>query len=237
MKILAIESSAKAACVAVCDDNKLIAQYFQNAGLTHSRTLLKMAEDVLADLNMTMTDIELVAVASGPGSFTGVRIGVSAAIGLAWGADIPVCGVSSLEAMAHHIDEPNTIICPVMDARRGQVYTGLFEYHDGRIRRLGPDRAISATELAEEAVSSGRIYTLLGDGAQLCFEAFVQTGAGCRLASPLLRLQTAWGVACACVYGEKIPPQELTPTYLRVSQAERERLEKASQNNSASPSD
>lgn len=233
MNILAIESSAKAASVALCRDNELLAQYFQNSGLTHSRTLLKMTEDLLANLGLTINDLDVIAVASGPGSFTGVRIGVSAAIGLAWGADLPVSGVSTLEAMALQIEEPDFIICPVMDARRNQVYTASFEFADGQLRRLSPDRAISIDELCTEAQSASRLYMLLGDGSMMCYKAFQDAGISSRIAPQLLRLQTAWGVARAALDAPRLSPNELTPNYLRVSQAERERLEKLEQTGSA----
>ena len=229
MKIFAIESSAKAASVALCEYDVLIAQYFQNSGLTHSRTLLKMAEDLLKNIGLTVQELDLVAVASGPGSFTGIRIGVSAAIGLAWGADKQVCGVSTLEAMAHHIQEPDFIICPVMDARRQQVYNALFEYKDGSIVRLAPDRALSVMDLIAEAESHEKPYMLLGDGSQMCYNAFLESGITVRLAAPLLRLQTAWGVACASISAPNVSPNALQPNYLRVSQAERERTEKTGQ--------
>ncbi len=225
MKILAIESSAKAASVALCDDNTLIAQYFMNAGLTHSATLLKMIDDMLRNLGLEARDLDLIAAANGPGSFTGIRIGVSAAIGLSLGAGLPVCGVSTLEAMARQIEEP-AVICPVMDARRNQVYTATFLYADGCYKRLTPDRAIPASELAAEAHDSGKPYILLGDGYKLAGEAFSAAHAGFRLAPTLLRLQSAWGVACASLDAPKLSPSELKPNYLRVSQAERERQEK-----------
>ncbi len=223
MKILAIESSAKAASVALCDGGVLIGQYFMNAGLTHSATLLKMAEDLLSHFNLTVNQLDAVAVANGPGSFTGIRIGVSAAIGLSWGAQIPVCGVSTLEAMACQVEEPAAVICPVMDARREQVYTATFEYADGSILRLSPDRAIPVAELAAEAAVSDKTYILLGDGANLARDAFFTAGAPFRLAPSLIRLQSAWGVACAAQRAPTVSPYELQPNYLRVSQAERER--------------
>ena len=226
MKVLAIESSAKAASVALCDGSNLLAQYFMNSGLTHSATLLKMTEDLLNNLALNIRDLDYIAVANGPGSFTGIRIGVSAAIGLCWGAALPVCGVSTCAAMAHHIEEPDTVICPVMDARRDQVYTASFKYADGCITRLTPDRAIPVTELAAEAVSSDKPYILLGDGAELAREAFTASGAVFRLAPSLLRLQSAWGVARASLDAPKVSANELEPNYLRVSQAERERREK-----------
>jgi tRNA threonylcarbamoyladenosine biosynthesis protein TsaB len=175
MKILAIESSAKAASVALSDGGRLAAQYFLSAGLTHSATLMKMAEDLLATLGLEPRGLDCVAVVHGPGSFTGIRIGVSAAIGLAWGADLPACGVSTLEAMAHQLPEPDAVICPVMDARRNEVYTASFRYEDGRIKRLGEDRAIPVTDLASEAAASNQPYILLGDGAELAREAFASS--------------------------------------------------------------
>jgi tRNA threonylcarbamoyladenosine biosynthesis protein TsaB len=226
MKIFAIESSAKAASVAVCLDGELLAQYFQNTGLTHSKTLLKMAEDLLLSSGMNLRDFDAVAVARGPGSFTGIRIGVSAAIGLSWGSDLPVCGVSTLEAMAHLADAAESVVCPVMDARREQVYNALFLSSAGLVERRTPDRAISVAALIDEAKNSGRRYYLLGDGAVLCRKAFLAAGVPCVLAPPHLRLQNAWGVACAAQNAPKSAPGELVPVYLRVSQAERERLEK-----------
>jgi tRNA threonylcarbamoyladenosine biosynthesis protein TsaB len=229
MKILALESSAKAASVALCDGSELIVQYFQNSGHTHSRTLMKMTGELLDNVGLTLSALDYIAVASGPGSFTGIRIGVSAAIGLAWGADKPVCGVSTLEAMAYHIEEPDYIICPVMDARREQVYNALFRHHDGSVTRLAPDRAISVPELIDGAKAANKPYMLLGDGALLCYNAFLENGISCRLAPPLLRLQSAWGVACASLNMPKVSPETLQPNYLRVSQAERERTLKTGQ--------
>ena len=230
MKILALESSAKAASVAVCEDKTLIAQYFMNSGMTHSTTLLKMAEDMLSNLGLEVAALDYIAAANGPGSFTGIRIGVSAAIGLAWGADLPVCGVSTLEAMAHQIEEPDRVICPVMDARREQVYTACFEYEDDALKRLTPDRAISVNDLADEAVRSGKPYILLGDGTQLACSAFTEAGAAFTPAPTLLRLQNAWGVAMASLEAPKVSPDELVPNYLRVSQAERERAARLREN-------
>ena len=150
MLILALESSAKPASVAVCSDGEMLGQYFQNSALTHSRTLLAMAESLLKNLGINAADIELVAVSRGPGSFTGIRIGVSAAKGLAWGIGKPVCGVSTLEAMAYQTQGIAALVCPVMDARRGQVYNALFACGNGKPTRLCEDRAISLQDLAGE---------------------------------------------------------------------------------------
>ncbi len=223
MNILALESSARAASAAVCRDGELIAQYYQSSGLTHSRTLLAMARDMLASLGMTVSDMDGIAVARGPGSFTGIRIGVAAAKGLAWGAEKPLCGVSTLEAMAYHCQSPSLVICPVMDARRSEVYNALFEF-DGELKRLSPDRAISLEALSEDAKKSKKKYFLVGDGANLCYNFFLEKNIPCVLAPENIRLQSAWGVAIAAKAGLFADPGAVEPNYLRLSQAERERL-------------
>ena len=153
MRILAIESSAKAASVALTDDNSLVSQYFQASALTHSRTLLCMVRDLLANLELSIEDVDAIAVAKGPGSFTGIRIGMAAAKGLAWGAGKPIYGVSTLEAMAFHLsDRKNVVICPAMDARRGEIYNAKFSFDcTGRPVRLCQDRAIPVSLLIDEA--------------------------------------------------------------------------------------
>ncbi len=163
-------------------------------------------------------------MARGPGSFTGVRIGVAAAKGLAWGADKPVCGVSTLEAMAYHLSDREGLICPVMDARRSQVYNALFE--GKTLNRLVPDRAIALEELAEEIKNSGKTVYLVGDGAGITLEFFNNVGIDAALAPEPLLFQSAWGVAMAAENGEFSSPDDLFPVYLRLSQAERERLAK-----------
>ena len=226
MKILSLESSAKAASVAITSDGALVAQYMQCSGLTHSRTLLAMAEDILKNNELTLDDIDVVAVANGPGSFTGVRIGVAAAKGLAWGADKPVCGVSTLEAMAHHLADREGIVAAVMDARRGQVYNALFEASNGALKRLCPDRAIAIDEFKAEIAAIGKKCFLVGDGAVLCYNILKDEGVEAVLAPEPLRFQSAWGVACAADGAPTQPCGELEPNYLRLSQAERERAER-----------
>ena len=129
MLILGLESSAKAASAALCRDGELLGQYTQCSGLTHSRTLLPMVEDLLKNTETKLADVDAVAVARGPGSFTGIRIGVSTAKGLAWGAQKPAIGVSTLEAMAYHgiAAGEGALVCTAMDARRSQIYNALFE--------------------------------------------------------------------------------------------------------------
>ena len=150
MRILAFESSAKAASVAILQDGALLGEYFQNSGQTHSRTLAKMAEDLLANCDLTVADIDAVAVAAGPGSFTGVRIGVAAAKGLVWARELPCYGVSTLEAMVRGAAMCDGVYCACMDARRAQVYNAVFSVEDGKLLRLSEDRAISIEELGAE---------------------------------------------------------------------------------------
>ncbi len=228
MKILALESSATAASVALCEDEALIAQSFRDTGLTHSQTLLPMTEELLAHCGLTVADLDLIAVAAGPGSFTGLRIGVATAKGLAWAAQLPCAGCSTLEAMAWNLAGLDGELCAAMDARRHQVYNARFRAENGTITRLTEDRAIALEDLIEELRGTKTTQIVLGDGAQLCCEALTAAGIPARLAPPNLRQQTAWGVARLGLElakaGRTVPPEELVPVYHRLSQAERERL-------------
>ena len=226
MLILAFESSAKAASVALVRDGKLLAQSLQVSALTHSRTLLPMAEDLLKNTGLTLRDVDAIAVAQGPGSFTGIRIGVSTVKGLCWGAEKPCFGVSTLEAMAWHGLAAGGLICPVMDARRSQVDNALFRIEDGRPVRLCPDRAISLEELLSELLALGESAFLVGDGAALAKAYFDAHALPCRLAPDDLVWQDAWGVAMAAQGKTPVPGAALLPVYLRLSQAERERQER-----------
>ena len=231
MLILAFESTAKAASAALVRDGKLVSQYSQCSGLTHSRTLLPMGEDMLKNAELTLGDVDLIAVAHGPGSFTGVRIGVSMVKGLAWAADKPCVGVSTLEAMAWHGLAAGGLICPVMDARRSQVYNALFRMEDGRPVRLTEDRPIALTELAEELRAYKERVFLVGDGAELSFRTLSALSLPCDLAPENLRMQSAWGVAMAAMDKEPGSADSLLPVYLRLSQAERERQERLDREN------
>ena len=172
MLILGIESSAKAASAALVRDGELVGQYFQCSGLTHSATLLPMAEQLLASTGTDKSELDAVAVARGPGSFTGVRIGVAAVKGLCWALEKPAIGVSTLEAMAWNgANLPEgSLVCCCMDARRSQVYNALFAIKDGRPERLVPDRAVSLAELADDLAARGEAPFLTGDGARLVSE-------------------------------------------------------------------
>ena len=230
MLILAFETSAKAGSVALMDETALLGESYCNTGLTHSQTLLAMAQDLLKSCGKTPADVTAVAAAAGPGSFTGVRIGVAAAKGFAWGSQIPCCGVSTLEAMMLNLGIWDGIVCPVMDARRAQVYNALFEMRQGVATRLTEDRAIALAELAEELKNLQKPVFLVGDGSNLCYNTLKDTVSGLILPAEHRMHQRAAGVALAAramlLRGETPCGAELTPNYLRLSQAERERLEK-----------
>ena len=230
MLTLAFESSAKAASVALCEDGRLISQVIQCSGLTHSRTLLPMAEDLLKNAEMEMKQIDSFAVAQGPGSFTGIRIGIATVKGLAWAADKPCIGVSTLAAMAWNGVAAGGLICAVMDARRSEVYNALFRIEDGRPVRLCPDRAISLSALTEELRERGEAPFLVGDGAELASAFFREQHLEHRVPPENLRWQNAWGVAMEAAGKELCTSQELLPVYLRLSQAERERQARLSRN-------
>ena len=223
MLILAFESSARAASVALVEDGRLISQYSQCSGLTHSRTLLPMAEDMLKNAELSLDKVDLFAVAHGPGSFTGIRIGVSTVKGLAWAADKPCVGVSTLEAMAWHGLAAGGLVCPVMDARRSQVYNALFQVENGKPVRLCEDRPIALSQLAEELRTLNAPAFLIGDGAELAEKYLREQAIPCTVAPENLRWQSAWGVAMAAMDKEPSSADALLPVYLRLSQAERER--------------
>ena len=226
MLVLAFESSAKAASVALCKDGQLLSQYSQCTALTHSRTLLPMAEDLLKNAELSLDAVDLFAVAHGPGSFTGIRIGVSTVKGLAWATGKPCVGVSTLEAMAWHGLAAGGVICPVMDARRQQVYNALFRIVDGKPVRLCPDRPIALEELGQELRQLDEPVFLVGDGAALTARFWEAQGLPFRVAPENLLWQSGWGVAMAALDKEPAGTDALLPVYLRLSQAERERQER-----------
>ena len=230
MLILAFETSAKAASVALLDDKKLLGESYQNTGLTHSQTLMVMAEDLLKQCGKTVSDVTAVAVAEGPGSFTGVRIGVAAAKGFAWGRDLPCYGVSTLEAMAESLGVWQGYVCPCMDARRSQVYNALFYVNQGKIQRIAEDRAIALTDLGEELKNLEDPIFLVGDGAVLYYNTLSKDVPGLVLPPEHRQHQRAVGVALLAAKkiaaGEPGDGNALNPNYLRLSQAERERMEK-----------
>jgi len=226
MRILALETSAKSVSAAVVEDGLVLASAFQCTALTHSRTLMPMVDAMLKNAELALPSVDLFAVSAGPGSFTGLRIGISALKGLAWTLDRPCVGVSTLEAMAQNLAHTDALLVGAMDARRSQVYNALFRAEGGVLTRLCPDRAIALEELCA-LLPAGERTLVLGDGAQLAYDCFTARGIPCALAPAALRYQNAVGVALAAerafARGEAVSAQALRPVYLRPSQAERER--------------
>lgn len=231
MLLLAFETSAKAASVALFEGNTLLGEQYQNTGLTHSQTLLVMAQDLLAQCGKKAADVTAVAVANGPGSFTGVRIGVAAAKGFAWGGECPIYGVSTLEAMALGLGVFEGYVCPVMDARRSQVYNALFYANQGKLERITPDRAIALSDLEEELKNLKKSVFLVGDGSKLCYNTLSEAVPHLVMPPESRMHQRAVGVGLAALaQGNPDDPAGLSPNYLRLSQAERERNERLNKN-------
>ena len=224
MLILALDSSASPASAALLEDGKILSEFYINTKQTHSQTLMPMAEAVLRLSAKTLDDVDCLAVSAGPGSFTGVRIGVSCVKGLAMARNIPCAGVSTLRAMAENARGMDGVVCAVMDARCGQVYNALFRVENGEIERLCADRALPISELYAECKAYGDKLLLVGDGAALCHKTFSAFGA--RLLQPQQQFQRASGVAIAAqeqlCAGQTVTPDALMPIYLRLPQAERE---------------
>jgi len=228
--LLAFETSAKAASVALFEGSRLLGEQYQNTGLTHSQTLMVMAQELLIQCGKKTSDVEAAAVANGPGSFTGVRIGAAAAKGFAWGAEIPLYGVSTLEAMALGLGVWEGYICPVMDARRSQVYNALFYVNQGEVTRITEDRAIALSELGQEIKKYEKPVFLVGDGSNLCYNALLESVPNLVLPPEHRLHQRAVGVGLAALKqidaGAAGDGKTLVPNYLRLSQAEREKLER-----------
>ncbi len=229
MKILAIECSATPASVAVLDNEKLLASAFVNVKLTHSQTLMPMIENALKAAKININDIEGFAISNGPGSFTGVRIGISAVKGLAAAKKLPCVAVSTLYAMAQSYIDTDCIVCAVMDARCNQLYNALFDIQNGEITRLTEDRALLCNELYEEiknlSQSSSKCVIIVGDGAEIFYKIASQL-ENVKKAHPSREFQNAVGVGYAALNGfetgNTLTPNELLPFYLRLPQAERE---------------
>lgn len=230
LMLLAFETSAKAASVALFKGNTLLGEAYQNTGLTHSQTLLTMAEDLLKNCGAGVNDLKGVAVAAGPGSFTGIRIGVAAAKGLAWGKELPCWGVSTLEAMALGFGSQDGYVLATMDARRNQVYTALFFVEKGVLTCVFEDCAIALTELKERIETLDKPIFLVGDGSLLTYNTLKADIPALILPPEHKMHQRAVGVGLAAMAaiarGEAGDAESLAPNYLRLSQAERERMEK-----------
>lgn len=225
MKILALESSAKAASVAVTEDGCLLGECFVNTPRTHSETLLPLCASLLDTLQLCPSDIEAYAVAAGPGSFTGLRIGIATVKGM-MAADHKRCApVSTLLALAYNLIGTSGLVCAAMDARCNQVYQALFRVDGEQVIRLTEDRAVMISQLEQELSAWKEPITLVGDGAALCTKKMSLDTL--RIAPERIRHQRASSVALAAsqmTSGAFLCGADLAPVYLRLPQAERERL-------------
>ena len=230
MKILAFDSTAKIASVSVTENDKEIATFNVNNGLTQSELLLPMAEDALRRVGISFSDVDLFCATMGPGSFTGVRIGAALVKGLAFGRNIPCVEVSTLDSLAENLAGLSGVIVPVMDARRNQVYTAIFKSKDGTVERLTEDKAISIDELSALLEGYNETIYLVGDGYAVAKTGLLKKGITTADTPALLINENAYSTAKVAyrkyLKGEITADKDVTPTYLRVPQAERERLEK-----------
>ena len=231
MKILALDSTAIAASVALCEDETLLGEYTIQNGNTHSETLLPMIESLCKHFSLSADEIDLFALSAGPGSFTGVRIGAATLKGLAFGKNKICIGVSTLEALALNLALSDGLICPVMNARRKQVYTALFRSKKGVLERLMPDCAIAISELDKRLAAYDEPIRLCGDGYDVTAELLTHS----ILPTPhRLRPQSAYSVAQVALQlyrsGIRTTDAQISPIYLRLPQAERERLEREQRN-------
>ncbi|MEG0546368.1 MAG: tRNA (adenosine(37)-N6)-threonylcarbamoyltransferase complex dimerization subunit type 1 TsaB [Oscillospiraceae bacterium] len=223
MKILSIESSATSASVAVCDNKKLLCEFYTNVGLTHSQTIMPMVENSLKIADIDINSIDIFAVSYGPGSFTGIRIGISSIKGMADALKKPCFAVSTLETIAYPFIDFNGVVISVMDARCNQVYTASFE--NGK--RLCSDDAILIDELSDRIKNYKKDVILCGDGAEMCYNILKEKNDGLFLAPVTNRFQKASSVAFLAEekllsFEKTVSASELLPLYLRLPQAERE---------------
>ena len=230
MNILSIDTSAQVASVCILDETGILSEFNVNVKLTHSQTLMPMCEAALDCAKISLEQIGTFAVSAGPGSFTGVRIGVSAVKGLAASSGKPCIPVSTLEGLAYNLQPESGILCAAMDARCAQVYNALFRWEDGSLRRLCEDRAVSIEALGKELEQFGENIFLVGDGADLCYNKLKEALPSLERVPPHLRFQRAASVGLAALErakaGKTCTAAELMPVYLRLPQAERELLKK-----------
>lgn len=229
MKILGIDSSAKSASVAVVDNGKILSNFYINTGLTHSQTLMPMLENALECSGVKLKDIDLIAINIGPGSFTGIRIGVAAAKGLADTLNVKVCPVSTLESMAYNMIQSDCVVVAVMDARCSQVYTALFRVKDGVVERISADDALLIDQLADKLKDINEEIILVGDGADLCYKSMSDKISNLKIAAEANKYQNATSV---CFVAQNVSSEnylegkDIVPEYLRLPQAERELINK-----------
>ena len=225
MTILAIDSSATTAGCAIYRDGRPLAHCLEKSGLTHSQTLLPLIDRVLKEAELSISDIDRIAVSVGPGSFTGIRIGISTVKGIAFTNKIPCIEVSTLDAIAYGASELNGYIASVMDARREQVYNALYKVNDGVVEKLTEDRAIAIAELAQEIAKLDGDVWFCGDGAALCYNKLKDQLPNVNIAPDAVIYQSGDGVALAAIsagQAAEVAHDALKPRYLRLPQAERE---------------
>lgn len=236
MKVLAIESSAITASVAIMTEETLIAEYTINYKKTHSQTLLPMIDEVCRMTETDVADIDVVAVSDGPGSFTGLRIGAATGKGIALAKDKPMVAVPTLEGMAYNFMQDKRLICPIMDARRNHLYTGVYKFEDNKLVCVHNQCLVSYEELADILNKLGEEVIFTGDGINVAGD-YLKDNLTCAYSfgTPNNRTQRASGVALAALNmakeGKLINSDELKPDYLRPSQAEREHEAKKSAEN------
>lgn len=235
MKVLGIDSSGLVASVAIVEDDILLAEYTVNYKKTHSQTLLPMLKEIGDMINLDLNSLDAIAIAAGPGSFTGLRIGSATAKGLGLALDKPIIPVPTVDGLAYDLWGTDKIVCPIMDARRNQVYTGIYEFCDGKLQILENQMAVSVTEIAEKLNALGREVIFLGDGVPVYRKTLAEVmKIPYSFAPAHMNRQRASAVAVLgaqyYVQGRAESAMEHKPDYLRLSQAERERKEREEQN-------
>lgn len=229
MKILALDTSSQAASCAVIEDNKLIAENFLNNALTHSQTIMPMVEFTLKNAGFSLNDIDLLATNTGPGSFTGLRIGISCIKGMSYAMDIPCAAISTLHSLSFNIIYHNGYIVPCMDARREQIYTAIFYCNNANLKRISKDCAVPIQEYKKELKKVDKPIILVGDGAEKTYNILCEDIKNIAVAPNNLlhqRAASTAAIAAKISTGEYIAANELNPKYLRLPAAERERIEK-----------
>lgn len=231
MKLLALDSSGLVASVAIVTEEVMLAEYTVNYKKTHSQTLLPMLDEIIKMVELDLSEVDAIAVAAGPGSFTGLRIGSATAKGLGLALKKPIIAVPTLEALAYNLYGTECIICPMMDARRNQVYTGLYEFKDNEFHIIKQQAALAVEDILEEINRIGRKVIFLGDGTAVYKHVIIEkTTAKYQFAPLHLNRQRAGSIgALGFKYYQNNEIQsamEHEPVYLRLSQAERERAER-----------
>ncbi|MGN0621372.1 MAG: tRNA (adenosine(37)-N6)-threonylcarbamoyltransferase complex dimerization subunit type 1 TsaB [Porcipelethomonas sp.] len=226
MLILGIETSGKTASAAVFEDGIMLCQTTLFTSKTHSQVILPMAKKVMEDCGKSFDELNLIAVSAGPGSYTGIRIGIAAVKAMAFGLGIPCCAVSTLEGLAF-TSGARGYICPVMKARQDLVYTAVFFCENGVVSRVQEDKIISASQLNDCLVDTGETVTICGDGAEQFIEQFGENKNYC-ISPPHVRLQSAAGICLAAMNSEPQSPDEIQASYLQLVKAEKDLIGKSS---------